>query len=189
MSDTNKKRPLSDDMIYLRHYRAGDAEALSLMTSREEIYRTTCNIPLDFSPEYAKWWIRFTQDCKRTGTAYEYGIFTNAADELVGDAGIVNVNAQALSAALVYYVHPDRWGHGLATRACGLLLPYAFKRLKLNRIEAVCMTGNKPSVRVLEKLGFSFEGVSRQVIRKDGVFYDVSRYGLLKDDYFNAKEM
>lgn len=186
MSRTNKKtHPMSDGQIYLRAYRTEDAEALSAMTSRDEIYETTYNIRRDFDPEHAKWWIKFNSNCRRTGTSYEFGIFECATDALVGNIGMVNVNSRCRHATLAYYILPEKWGQGIATRAGYIILGYAFGKLKLNRVNAICMIHNIASRRVLDKLGFEFEGIARQEIMKDDKFYDVAHYGLLKDDYFS----
>lgn len=178
-----KNRTMSDGRIYLRAYRAGDAQALSAMTSRDEIYCTTYNIQRNFDVEHARWWIKFNANCRRTGTSYEFGIFENDTDTLVGNISIVNINSRCSHATLAYYVLPEKWGQGIATRAGRIILDYAFNTLALNRLGAICMVHNAASRRVLTKLGFEFEGIARQEIMKDGVFYDVAHYGLLKEDY------
>lgn len=177
------KHTLSDGVIYLRPYRISDAQALSAMTSRDEIYATTYNIQRHFDVEHARWWIKFNANCRRTGTSYEFGVFEAATDRLVGNMGVVNVNSRCSHATLAYYVLPERWGEGIATRAGRLALAYAFGTLALHRVGAICMTHNAASRRVLDKLGFVFEGVARQEIMKDGVFYDVAHYGLLREEY------
>lgn len=185
MSGNKKTRPMSDGEVYLRAYCAADAKALSAMTSRDEIYKTTYGIRRDFNLEHARWWIKFNANCRNTGSSYEFGIFECETDQLVGNIGIINVNNSCKHATLAYYVHPDKWGQGIATRAGFIALAYAFGRLHLNRISAVCMDSNTASRRVLEKLGFEFEGIARQEIMKDDKFYDVAHYGLLKEDYFD----
>ena len=176
-------RRLSDGTIYLRPYKLSDAQALSAMTSRDEIYSTTYNIQRHFEVQHARWWIKFNANCRKTGSSYEFGIFDNTAHQLIGNIGIVNVNSSCHHATLAYYIHPERWGEGIATRAGRIILPYAFHTLSLNRVGAVCMTHNTASRRVLDKLGFTFEGIARQEIMKDGIFYDVAHYGLLKEDF------
>lgn len=178
-----KKRHMADDKIYLRPYKVSDAQALSAMTSRDEIYSTTYNIQRNFDVEHARWWIKFSANCRRTGTSYEFGIFESGTDRLLGNIGIVNINSSCSHATLAYYVLPEMWGQGIATRAGQIMLDYAFDTLKLNRVGAICMVHNAASRRVLDKLGFAFEGIARQEIVKDGVFYDVAHYGLLRQDY------
>lgn len=185
MSGKKTTRSMSDGRIYLRAYRIDDAEALSAMTSRDEIYATTYNIRRDFDVNHAKWWIKFNANCRRTGSSYEFGIFDCKTDRLIGNVGIVNVNNCCRHATLAYYVHPEKWGQGIATAAGRIALSYAFGQLRLNRVGAISMTHNAASRRVLEKLGFEFEGIARQEIMKDDKFYDVAHYGLLRDDYFS----
>ena len=174
---------LEGERIYLRPYRTSDAQALSDITSRDEIYRTTYNIQREFDVEHARWWIKFNANCRRTGTSYEFGIFEKGSDRLLGNIGVVNINGRCSHATLAYYIDPGMWNRGIATEAGEVILEYAFRTLALNRVGAVCMTGNAPSRRVLEKLGFTFEGIARQEIMKDGIFYDVAHYGMLSEDY------
>ena len=182
-----KSDRLNGQRLYLRPYKTSDAQALSDMTARDEIYRTTYNIQREFDVEHARWWIKFNANCRRTGTSYEFGIFEKDTDRLIGNIGIVNVNSRCRHATLAYYIHPDMWNKGIATEAGKIMLDYAFSRLDLNRVGAVCMTENAASRRVLDKLGFEFEGVARQEIMKDGVFYDVRISGLLIGDLEKKK--
>jgi Acetyltransferases, including N-acetylases of ribosomal proteins len=178
-----KSDRLNGQRLYLRPYKTSDAQALSDMTARDEIYRTTYNIQREFDVEHARWWIKFNANCRRTGTSYEFGIFEKDTGRLVGNIGIVNINSRCRHATLAYYVHPDFWNKGIATEAGGIILDYAFGSLEMNRVGAVCMVDNTASRRVLCKLGFTFEGIARQEIMKDGVFYDVAHYGLLNEEY------
>jgi len=178
-----KNDRLNGRTLYLRPYKTSDAQALSDMTARDEIYCTTYNIQREFDPEHARWWIKFNANCRRTGTSYEFGIFEKSTDRLVGNIGIVNVNSRCRHATLAYYVHPDFWNKGIATEAGKIILDYAFGILEMNRVGAVCMVDNHASRRVLDKLGFEFEGIARQEIMKDGIYYDVAHYGLLSEDY------
>ena len=79
-----KSGRLTGERIYLRAYRTSDAQALSDMTARDEIYRTTYNIQREFDVSHARWWIKFNANCRRTGTSYEFGIFENGTDRLIG---------------------------------------------------------------------------------------------------------
>lgn len=58
---------------------------------------------------------------------------------------------------LGYRFLPEYWGKGLATEASQAILRYGFDVLKLERIIAIAMKGNKASIRVMEKVGMDFE--------------------------------
>ena len=62
---------------------------------------------------------------------------------------------------------------------------FGFTKLKLKRIEAGVYTGNIGSERVLQKLGFKYEGLARKAARpkSTGEFHDAKMYGLLRGDW------
>jgi [ribosomal protein S5]-alanine N-acetyltransferase len=57
-----------------------------------------------------------------------------------------------------WWLASDLWGRGLATEAAEVVLEDGFQRLALSRIEAVALRENKASIRIMEKLGMTFEG-------------------------------
>ena len=76
---------------------------------------------------------------------------------------------------------PEARGHGHGTAAQELLTRYLFAHTQVTRIEAETETTNTAAQRVLEKAGFTREGVLRSVIFRsgrwrDGVIYSVLRH-------------
>ena len=55
----------------------------------------------------------------------------------------------------------DAWGRGYATEAARELLRYGFETLELGEIVAVLKPDNERSVRVVEKLGMTADGMRR----------------------------
>ncbi len=58
-----------------------------------------------------------------------------------------------------YSIVREARGKGVATEAVRALLVQAFDEAALTRINAYCVPENAPSRRLLERLGFTFEGV------------------------------
>lgn len=56
---------------------------------------------------------------------------------------------------------PDFWNKGFAFEAAAAVLQDAHDRLKLQRILAITSLDNDPSIKLLERLGFKFERVTR----------------------------
>ena len=73
------------------------------------------------------------------------------------------------------------------TAALECLLPFAFDRLGLHRVEAACLPHNKASRRLLEKMGFQEEGLARRYLRINGSWQDHVVYALLRDDPWRKK--
>ena len=80
-------------------------------------------------------------------------------------------------------INRNYWGNGLVTEAAAALVDFAFRKMKVNRIEAGTIVEHRASQRVLEKLGFKLEGVLRQRELIKGRFPDVTMYSLLRSDY------
>ncbi|MEV7183659.1 GNAT family protein [Kitasatospora sp. NPDC093102] len=77
---------------------------------------------------------------------------------------------------------PQARGRGIGTRAQRLLVDYLFAHSPAMRLEADTEAGNLAEQRVLEKLGFTREGVQRSVTFRAGEWRDVVRYSLLRTD-------
>ena len=71
------------------------------------------------------------------------------------------------------------------TEAAKRTIEFAFNDLNLNRVNVFASTKNKASNKVIQKLGFVFEGIKRQSMRSKatGLPYDTNTYGLLKEDW------
>ena len=82
-----------------------------------------------------------------------------------------------------YWVGEPHAHRGYMTTALRVLLPTLFGELNLHRIEAACIPTNAPSIRVLEKCGFSREGLARRYLCINGVWQDHLLFGLLHEDF------
>ncbi|WP_231185099.1 GNAT family protein [Haladaptatus sp. DYF46] len=85
-------------------------------------------------------------------------------------------------AELGYWITPDEWRNGYATAAAECMVEYGFSELGLHRITASALTTNEASKRVLKRVGFVEEGVSRDASFVDGEWCDMVRYGLLVEE-------
>ncbi|MCO6475322.1 MAG: GNAT family N-acetyltransferase [Phaeodactylibacter sp.] len=77
-------------------------------------------------------------------------------------------------AELGYRFLEEQWGKGFATEGSREILEYAFRELKLEKVIAVAMEENRASTRVMEKLGMSFSGHTRDYDTRC-VRYEISR--------------
>jgi ribosomal-protein-alanine N-acetyltransferase len=58
---------------------------------------------------------------------------------------------------LAYLIDRRRWGEGLATEAAHGIVQHAAECLRLPRLIALILPGNRASIRVAEKVGMHFE--------------------------------
>ena len=85
------------------------------------------------------------------------------------------------SGELGYWLGEDFWGRGIMTAAVQRICQEGFERFDLVRIYAQPYAYNTASRRVLEKAGFTLEGVMRRGVYKNGQVQDYCMYALLRD--------
>ncbi len=101
----------------------------------------------------------------------------------VGSIGIFpGSNIYCKSAELGYWLSEEYWGQGIVSRAVRSLCQAAFATRDLARIYATPYAYNLGSRRVLEKAGFTLEGIMRQGVFKHGKLHDYYCYALLRQD-------
>jgi RimJ/RimL family protein N-acetyltransferase len=122
-----------------------------------------------------------------------------AEDRLVGDVGGVLLIARGderigfvswfqVDFAPSYYwsigiaLLPEARGKGYGTHAHRLLTRYLFAHTTVHRIEGVTEAENLAEQRVMEKAGFTREGVLRGVFWRDGAYRDGAVYSLVRTD-------
>ncbi len=88
------------------------------------------------------------------------------------------------NATLGYMVAEEMHGRGVATVAVRQILEIGFDPdgLALERVEAVAAVDNVASRRVLEKAGFTLEGIRRKLLIIDGQRADHASYSRLRSD-------
>jgi RimJ/RimL family protein N-acetyltransferase len=103
--------------------------------------------------------------------------------EFIGLAGLV-ISADRFKMAEIYFkLLPKFWGNGFATELATRIFKFGFDKLDLHRIEAGVATENTKSIRVLEKLGMTREGIRRKILPIRGVGKDNYHYAILDDEF------
>lgn len=175
----SKKVQLRTERLLLRRYTEEDIPALLPLLSAREVVVTTLRIPHPYTEKDAR---EFIQRMQAQEIPSNFGIFDAATGQLYGGVGLT-VEEQHSRAELGYWIGFPYWGRGYATEAAREIVRHGFEELKLNRIFAGVFAGNETSVRVLEKLGFKYEGTARKQYLKWGVFLDSLNFALLAEEW------
>ncbi len=73
---------------------------------------------------------------------------------------------------------------GIMSEALEAVISYGFNTMQLHRIEAFIGPDNIPSLKLVEKFGFTKEGHLRNHYLKNGIYEDSVVFSLLKNEYF-----
>lgn len=88
----------------------------------------------------------------------------------------------ARQAYIGYWVDERVAGRGIAPTAVAMVTDYAFVKARLHRIEIAIRPENSASLRVVEKLGFRFEGERPRFLHIDGGWRDHLVFALTSEE-------
>jgi ribosomal-protein-alanine N-acetyltransferase len=103
--------------------------------------------------------------------------------ELIGQLNVSQITYGSLSSASVgYWVVKEQAGKGITPVAVALATDYLFFDRGLHRMEICIRPENTSSFRIVQKLGFRFEGFRRRYIHIDGRWRDHLCFALTVDE-------
>ncbi len=111
-----------------------------------------------------------------------FAVIENESGKLVGIAGFNWINWQARWGEILYYLSPEEREKGYGTEIVRLLCEYAFVHLNLRKVWAKVHEDNAPSIRILEKNGFTLAGRLREHVWSDGQYLDELIYERFRRD-------
>jgi [ribosomal protein S5]-alanine N-acetyltransferase len=85
------------------------------------------------------------------------------------------------TAEIGYWLGEKHWGRGITATAVNVVLDYAWQTFDICRIYAGVFEYNRPSIRVLEKSGFTFEARLHKSVSKDGRTVDELIYAIVRE--------
>ena len=124
---------------------------------------------------------RYAEDL-RTDQAYPFFLFRKDDNALVGGLTLSNIRrGVAQAGSLGYWTGAPFARRGYMTAAVRALFPFVFGALRLHRLEAACIPTNTASIRLLERTGFSREGLAREYLCINGLWQDHLLFARLND--------
>ncbi|MGL1893699.1 MAG: GNAT family N-acetyltransferase [Spirochaetaceae bacterium] len=110
-------------------------------------------------------------------------IFNKGEDSIIGKVSLTNIIYGVFqSCFLGYKLDECEINKGKITEALKKLIDIAFKEYKLHRIEANIIPDNVRSIKVIKKLNFTEEGLSKKYLKIDGKWEDHLHFAILNED-------
>jgi ribosomal-protein-alanine N-acetyltransferase len=167
-----------NDSLSLTEIGPEDKHAFVVHLNDREIYERTLRIPYPYTEADGGTFLELV----RTSTVQHCGpihfALRDANGALIGGCGFDGL-VPGHRAELGYWLARPFWGRGIMTATVAALRDHAVAQWKLARITAHVFLFNTASARVLEKNGFTCEGVHRKQFLKDGRFIDGRCYAYL----------
>ncbi len=172
---------LTTERLTLKKIQENDAAGLFAVWSDPDVTRFM-NIPAFTGEDQAKEMITILAALAKENKALRYTIRMKDSGQIIGSCGYNVLDFDNQRTELGYELAKGHWGNGYASEAIRELSRYAFTELGLHRIEAKVEPENDNSIRLLQKLGFTFEGTLRDAEKAKGRFVDLAMYAKLSSD-------
>lgn len=178
---------LETERLFLRELRESDAGAV-LQIFGDDAVTHYYDLPTFTDIAQARQLIARMNARNASGDALRWGIALRENDTVIGTGGFNQFARGWFGAGVGYDLAQAYWNKGYMTEALRAMTRFGFDALLLNRIEALVVPGNLASARVLEKVGFSREGILREYGYWQDRFWDLEMFALLKRDAWEARQ-
>ena len=173
---------IETDRLRLRPMCAGDVPALKKWLPDPSIYTYWGKGPskAEKNPE-----LLFEKEKKPTNS-FHLGIARKDSDQVIGDIWVYLIENDRM-ASIAIRLAPQSHGQGFGTEALSAMTEFCFAHTELKRLWTEVDVRNIPSQRILEKCGYTKEGLIRQG-KMVNTWCDYYIYSILKSDIL-VKEM
>lgn len=168
---------LTGNGFTLRNWQAGDEESLQKHANNPNVSATLLDrFPSPYTIEDAQAWVKMFEDQE---PVVNFAISING--EVVGGIGLnFRADVYRKTPLLGYWLSENYWGKGIMPEAVKLITNYTFTQLDAVCIQALALSSNPASMRVLEKAGYEKQGVLRQSVVKNEQILDEHVFAILK---------
>ncbi len=178
---------IETDRLILRRLVPGDAEDMYDYSRLPEVTEYLLWSPHHDSL-YTRQYLNLVQTQYRDGQFYDWGLEWKENGRMIGTCGFTSFDLPNNAGEIGYVLHPAYWAKGIAVEAALAVLEYGFRELKLHRIEAKFIYGNDRSLRVMQKLGMTFEGYQRDSMLIKERYRTIGVCAILSDEFFTLRE-
>jgi ribosomal-protein-alanine N-acetyltransferase len=174
---------LTHGEVSIRPIRLRDAKALEreLLDNRGWLRKWEATNPYGALSFDVRASIRSLQANARAGFGLPFAIEVNG--EFAGQLNVSGITYGSLSSATIGYWVSERFaGKNVTPTAVALASDYSFFQVGMHRMEICIRPENEPSLRVVEKLGYRYEGLRRRYIHINGDWRDHFCFALVADE-------
>jgi ribosomal-protein-alanine N-acetyltransferase len=171
-------KDMKTQRLIIREWREGDTDHIAALCRdpgmkwmgwRSDVILKDCGETIRLWREYQEMW----------------PVCLGDGGDFIGIVGLEDVGRYRQYRELEYLILEPYQRQGYGTEAVECLLAYGFGELHLSIVAVSVMAGNDVSRRLLEKLGFAYEGTLRRYGRDHG---DRLRFSLTREEWEQRRE-
>lgn len=177
------KPVIQTSRLSFREFTADDYDAVHAYASDPEVTRYTAFGPN--TPELTREFLRLASghSSQADRSHYTFALIHKETNQLIGSCGLVRSDTNGPQYGFGYVLHKDWWRQGLASEAAAALVKFGFGELRAHRVWAHVFLGNTGSERLLQNLGFRYEGCALKAFFVRDAWHDLQTFGMLRSEW------
>lgn len=177
---------LTTARLWLTPLFPGDADALFQILADPEVTRYLDVETLE-RQEQADDLLHLFAERRAAGVEMRWAIRLPERPALIGTASLNDLDRIENRAEFGLVVGRPWWRQGYASEAMFVVLAHAFDVLEVNRVESLIFAQNQASRTMVERAGFTQEGILRQHGFVHGEYWDDVIYSMLRSEWILAQ--
>ena len=172
---------METERLILRQCNKNDVDALVEGLNNLNVSKWLARVPYPYTQKDAEDFINNTIENK----LFNFSIILKEEKKVIGGTQITNIDFTNGTAGGGIWINEAYQGKGYGTEAFNARIKFAFKVLKLRKLENGYLKDNEKSHKMLLKLGYKDEGMRRDhfLSQATGKTEDEYIVGLLKDEW------
>jgi len=132
-------------------------------------------------------YIKLLQKKYSSGVFNDWGLILKESGKFIGTCGFTSFDYEKNTGEIGYVLAKPYWGQGFAVEAARAVMEFGFDNFGLCGYCAKCIEGNDASMRVMQKLGMSFEGIYKNGMFIKGAYKTIIVYNVAKEKYYSLR--
>lgn len=165
--------------IELRNLQQKDLNYMLEWMNDQDITR---NFQVDFSSKQIEDLAYFIENSQ--SNTYKHFAIIDKNDNYLGTISLKNISLKNKNAEYAIVLRKNYIGKGVAKDATNIILSKAFEEYGLNKVYLNVLEDNQRAIKFYENVGFKYEGIARDHFVRNGEFYSLKWYSILKKEFY-----
>ena len=176
-------KTIETERLILRKFRLEDAPAAFRNWTSDERVTEFLRWPTHKEPAVTERVIADWVADSEKPDFYQWAIVLKSLGEPIGTISVVDMNEKLDILHIGYCIGSKWWRQGITSEAFRAIIPYLFREVGANRIEAWHDPNNPNSGAVMKKCGLTYEGTLRQADYSNKGIVDACVYSILRSEW------
>jgi len=174
---------ITTDRLILRRFEYSDDDSMLRNWIADEKIQSMYSEPVYSTKEEVKEMLDKYIGSYERPDYYRWAVIEKASGECIGQIAYFLVDSKNHFAEIEYCIGAEFQCRGYATEATKAVIAFGFDRINLHKVQICTKTINKPSRRVIEKCGFTYEGTLRDYFFMNGEYVGRHYFSILREEY------